>query len=262
MNRAGEREDGMTLNRFGYEWSTFREIDPLYEIQFKAWTAPIPTAEWKSKRVLDAGCGTGRNSLWPLKYGAVSVVAFDVDPRTVEVARTNLSGYPQCEVRQCSIYEIPWENEFDITFSIGVIHHLADPKKAVRQLIKATKRGGLILIWVYGREGQTIVKSVVNLIRRVTCRLPPALLNVLVRPVSLAAWAVLRLILFRQPYLSQFKRARYWHVHSIIFDQLLPEIANYWTREEAMALFEGCEVSDVRAEWVNGVSWTVWAKKR
>lgn len=251
----------MTENRFGYEWSRWADIDPLYERQFQEWTTPMIPADWAGLTVLDAGSGTGRNSYWPLRYGAHKVVAFDVDPRTVAVSSRNLSGFPNCEVIQCSIYETPWDGEFDIAFSIGVVHHLVRPVDAVANLVRATKPGGRVMIWVYGKEGHPTLKRVINGIRKITCRLPPPLLSALVYPLSTLWWASMRGLPTTHPYLRQFKKARLWHVHSILLDQLLPETANYWTREEVMALFHGLPVEDVNAIWVNKGSWTVWARK-
>ena len=46
-------------NRFGYEWSKYPAIIALYEHQFAAWVHPFTPQDFKSKRTLDAGCGTG-----------------------------------------------------------------------------------------------------------------------------------------------------------------------------------------------------------
>jgi SAM-dependent methyltransferase len=249
-----------TRNRFGYEWSRYNALHPLYEVQFQAWTTPLKVADWQGLRVLDAGCGTGRNSYWPLRYGAKQVVSFDVDDRSVAVATKNLQAFPNSTVKQGSIYD-PQVPEFDLAFSIGVVHHLADPRLAVRRLVEAVRPGGRVLIWVYGREGHTGLKVVVNAVRKVTCRIPLPLLRVMVYPVSLIWWLYMRLARSQHAYVQQFKHATLWHVHSILFDQLLPEIANYWTKAEAMALFEGLPVKDVHAHFINEGSWSVWATK-
>ena len=249
------------LNRFGFEWSKYRHIIPLYEKQFWAWVSPLQPADFAGQRVLDAGCGTGRNSIWPLQAGASQVVAFDVDPRTTAVARKNLADQPRAVVSEHSIYDLPYENEFDVAMSIGVIHHLAHPARAVAQLVKATKPGGVVLIWVYGREGHTRLKTIIHAVRKVTCRMPLGLLDALVRPISLLWWFYMRLSPAQDPYVRLLCKAPFWHIHSILFDQLLPDIANYWTREEALMLFEGLPVRPVNAYFCNQCSWTVVARK-
>jgi len=88
-----------TEKKFGYEWNIYREVIPLHEKQFEGWIAPLPISFFRGKSFLDAGCGIGRNSLWALEAGAASGFVFDYDERTVAVARENLKGFPNCQVK-------------------------------------------------------------------------------------------------------------------------------------------------------------------
>ena len=94
-------------DRFGYSWSIFSEILPDHREQFLRWTAALPRNVWKSAQILDAGCGIGRNSHWAMSEGAAGGVAFDIDDRSLTVARKNLKSYPTINVRNQSIYDIP-----------------------------------------------------------------------------------------------------------------------------------------------------------
>jgi len=85
-----------------------------------------------------------------MSYGAASGVAVDIDERSLAAARRTLAPYPAMEVMKCSAYELPWTDEFDVTFSIGVIHHLEFPVEALKAMLKATKPAGDVAIW--GRE--------------------------------------------------------------------------------------------------------------
>ena len=84
--------------RFGYEWDVYAEILPEHEEQFRRWTAPLEPRDWRGKDFLDVGCGMGRNSYWPLKYGAAGGVAVDIDERSLESARRNLKPFPTLQV--------------------------------------------------------------------------------------------------------------------------------------------------------------------
>ena len=106
-------------NRFGYEWDRYAEMTSDYEGQFRNWTHPLTPEDWKGKRILDGGCGMGRNSYWPLKWGASSSVAFDFDERSVARAKETLKDFPNAEVRYKSIYDIDWKNEFESYFRSG-----------------------------------------------------------------------------------------------------------------------------------------------
>ena|SRR3989344_6076460 len=243
--------------RFGYEWDSYSEIVPEYEGQFLRWVYPLTKEDFQNKKVLDAGCGIGRNSYWPLIYKAAKVVAFDYDKRTVGVAKKNLSKFKNAQVGYNSIYDINYKNEFDVSFSIGVIHHLANPRKAINSLVNATKKNGRVLIWVYGYEGNEWIVQFINPIRRITSRLPPSITHALAYFLSLPLYSYLRLANPSHPYLRQISKFRLWHLHSIVFDQLLPKIANYWKKEEAIALFHNQGLKNVQAYHINDNSWTV-----
>src|SRR5262249_25637734 len=150
----------------GYEWNVYSELLPQYEEQFKRWTVLIPPEEWRGRSFLDVGCGMGRNSYWPMAYGASEGVAIDVDKNSLAAARRNLAALPHATVRELSAYEIDYADRFDIVFSIGVIHHLEAPELALAQMVKAARPGGEVLIWVYGLENNEWLVHFLDPIRK------------------------------------------------------------------------------------------------
>jgi len=249
-------------NRFGFEWHRYHQLDPNYEIQFKKWIKPFGPEDFKNKKVLDAGCGMGRNSYWILKYGAKELVAFDYDKRSVEAAKRNLAFFSNAQVEFKSIYDIDWQNEFDIVFCIGVIHHLENPYLAVKNLIKAAKPGGLILIWVYGYENNQWIVKLINPLRiHLTSKLPPRLLHLLTYFLSMPLWFFIKLFPQKSPYLEQVSQFKFSHLHSIVFDQLLPKIANYYKKEGAEQLLAKHKLENIGVNHINKNSWTVYGYK-
>ena len=250
--------------RFGYEWNKYNAIDSNYELQFRKWINPLKSEDFKNKRVLDAGCGMGRNSYWSLKYGAKELVAFDFDERSVSVAKKTLSCFNNASVEFKSIYKILWQDEFDIVFCIGVIHHLENPKKAINNLIKAIKPGGKILIWVYGHKGNEWIVKLVSPVRKViTSKLPLWLIHFLSYFISIPLWLLVKI--FKGPglYLKQLSGFKLWHIHSIVFDQLIPKVANYWTKQEALNLFKDfSNLKNIEIYSVNNNSWTISGEKK
>ncbi len=230
--------------RFGYEWDKYSDMDVRYEAQFRNWTNPLTEKDFIGKTVLDAGCGMGRNSYWPLLWGAASVTAFDLDSRSVNAAKETLARFPNAEVVQQSIYDIAWENKFDIAFSIGVIHHLKDPAKALSNMTRALKPGGRILMWVYSYEGNEWIVKFVNPIRKnITSKLPLGLVHIISYICSVPLYCFVKICKGPTGYLKQLSTFKFWHIHSIVFDQLIPDVANYWKKEEVEALFRELQLS-------------------
>ena len=150
--------------------------------------------DWRGKEFLDVGCGMGRNSYWPLKYGAAGGVAVDIDERSLESARRNLKPFPTMQVMRASAYDLPFEDRFDLAFSIGVIHHLEHPERALESMARAVKPGGRVLIWVYGSENNRWLVSVLNPLRRVLfSRLPIGVTHHLSLYPAALVWLLLRL---------------------------------------------------------------------
>lgn len=231
-------------NRFGYEWDKYSWISEHYEGQFRNWTTPLTPSDWEGKKVLDVGCGMGRNSFWPMKWGAKSVTAFDYDERSVSRAKETLKEFPNASVLFKSVYDIDWKNEFDIAFSIGVIHHLKDPKLALKNMVSALRPGGMLLVWVYSYEGNEWIVKYVDPVRiHITSKLPPSIVHILSYCCSIPLYFFVKFFHGSNGYLTQLSTFDFWHVHSIVFDQLIPDVANYWKKEEVEGLIEGLNLA-------------------
>jgi SAM-dependent methyltransferase len=247
--------------RFGYSWDHYAELLPEHEEQFLRWTA-LDRSAWRGVRFLDGGCGIGRNSYWPMQYGAAGGVAVDVDDRTLARARQNLASIPAVEVRKQSIYDISEVNVFDIAFTIGVVHHLADPIAAVSRLARAVKPGGLVLVWLYGRENNGLIVHFFNPLRQALfSRLPLPLVHTLSWPLTALLWCALRAGVTPNAYYRLIRGFSFRHLRGIVFDHMIPRIALYYTRSDAEALLVRSGLTDVHASWVNEISWSVVGRK-
>jgi ubiquinone/menaquinone biosynthesis C-methylase UbiE len=61
---------------------------------------------------------------------------------------------------------------FDLVYCIGVLHHLKDPDKGFKAVLRATRKGGRFHCWVYAHEGNLIVRWFVDPIRKIVCAWP------------------------------------------------------------------------------------------
>jgi len=94
-------------------------------------------------RVLDAGCGSGRNMIELARLG--SVTGIELSETSVELARKRNAG----EVISGSVLEMPFpDDSFDLAVSLDVIEHLEDDLGALRELRRAVAPGGALLVTV------------------------------------------------------------------------------------------------------------------
>lgn len=94
-------------------------------------------------RILDAGCGSGRNMVELAHYGMVTGV--ELSGTSVGLARERGVG----EVLEGSVMDMPFdEGAFDLTVSLDVIEHLEDDVGALRELRRVTRLGGALLVTV------------------------------------------------------------------------------------------------------------------
>lgn len=249
-------------DRFGYEWELYSGMRPEYEEQFRRWTVHLAPEDWRGLTFLDVGCGMGRNSYWPMRYGAAGGLAIDVDARSLAAARRTLAGYAAVAVRELSAYDIEPSASFDIAFSIGVIHHLQFPERALAAMAGAVKPGGRVLIWVYGLENNRwIVRLVTPLRKLLFSRLPIGLLHHLSLYPAALLWFGLRLGIGRVEYFRLLRRLAFRHLRSIVFDQMLPKIAHYWPRAEVERLMSEAGLVEIRLAWINELSWSAIGRR-
>src|SRR5690348_16362479 len=105
-----------------------RYLDPPGNTPYGLEYAFYLLGDVRGKKVLDLGCGTGENLLPLIKRGA-DVVAMDISPELVELARRRLREAGITDrtdiVQVGSAYETGLLDEsIDVVFSMALLHHL------------------------------------------------------------------------------------------------------------------------------------------
>lgn len=102
----------------------------------------------RGRTVLDFGCGQGWQSLAMAKSGATSVLGVDINPATLETARTLAAGHPDVASRLAFAAHIPPDRvgTFDVVLSKDSMEHFADPRSVLERMAGALAPGGRLLI--------------------------------------------------------------------------------------------------------------------
>jgi len=104
--------------------------------------------------ILDVGCGTGAITRGIAEVVGPNgrVVGIDSNPNLVEKARKAHGETPGLFFETGDIYNLPYEQQFDIVTSSRVLIWLSDPLKALKMMTSAVKIGGRILVVDYNHE--------------------------------------------------------------------------------------------------------------
>lgn len=109
----------------------------------------------KVKTVCDAGCGCGAYTLRLLRYG-FDMSGFDVASGAVEIAERLMQSVGKfAKLKTANVLQTGYqENEFDAVISRDVLDHMRkfDAKRAVRELCRITKPGGILLFTLDGMD--------------------------------------------------------------------------------------------------------------
>jgi SAM-dependent methyltransferase len=111
-------------------------------------TGPAP-------RILDAGCGSGRNMVELARLG--SVTGTDVSERALELARERDVGAAEL----APLETLPFDDDsFDLITCLDVIEHIPDDVGALRELQRVVAPGGWLVVtvpaypWLWGRHDE------------------------------------------------------------------------------------------------------------
>jgi len=264
-------EQAATAASFGWQWQHFTQADEKYEQQFLGWLAPVTPDFFRDKFVLEGGCGKGRHTQLAARWGAREVIGIDLSD-AVETAFAQTRESPNAHIIQADIYNLPFAKIFDYAFSVGVLHHLPDPRAGFISLASKLKPGGHLSAWVYGAENNEWITRWVNPLRmRFTSRMNPRTLSQLSKLPAAAVFAATKLIygplnrsargatlarhLFYNDYLSAISRFGWREQHTIVFDHLVAPTSHYISREEFAEWWRAIDASEVTIGWHNQNSW-------
>lgn len=112
-------------------------------------------AKWlplkQGMRMVDVGCGLGYNGWTYAKYflSGGSYFGIDISEKLIKEALENSHNWSNGEkvdFQVGNVYDLPYENNFaDITICQTLLMHLEHPEKALTEMKRVTKLGGLIV---------------------------------------------------------------------------------------------------------------------
>ena len=269
-----EQDKADTAENFGWQWTHFTQEDEKYSDQFLGWLQPVKPEFFKDKIVLEGGCGKGRHTSLAANWGAKEVVGIDLSI-AVESAFQATKHLPNVHIIQADIFKLPLKKAFDYAFSVGVLHHTPDPKKAFLSLASKVKKGGAVSAWVYGAENNEWITRYVNPIRTgFTSKINQPTLYQLSKLPTLGVFLASKLIykplnktskplagkLFYNDYLNHLGTFGWREQHNIVFDHLVAPTAFYISRNDFENWWKEINAQETEIIWHNQNSWCGFGK--
>jgi SAM-dependent methyltransferase len=94
--------------------------------------------EVRPRRVLEVGCGWGELAEWIARESAAEVLAVDLSPRMVELARER-----GVDARLGDVQQLPFgDGEFDCVVAAWMLYHVPDLEAALGEIARVLRAGG------------------------------------------------------------------------------------------------------------------------
>ncbi len=260
--------DAQTAKAFSESWN---RIGSVYtREQFLEWFQPLTAGDLRGQSVLELGFGNG-SLLYHMARSSPSRLAGIELGDTIAQTRQNLEGTsPAAELHRGDLTTANL-GQFDLVYCIGVLHHLEKPEAGFESVLRHTKPGGRFHCWVYAREGNALIRAIVEPVRRIASRLPwwltkygialPMVTPYFLYAKFLRATGLLRLDALKFLPLFDYTRwiagERFGFFHHVAFDQLVTPRTDYISRERVEGWLKRPEI-DPKSKYVilrNGNSW-------
>lgn len=146
-------------SRAYYEAVDARFFRALRNFAHPGWPEQAPFSEIidfeqvKGKRVLEIGCGAGAHAMLFAQAGA-DLTAIDLTEQAVDLTRHRFEIFGLAgDIRQGDAEKLEFDTgSFDLVWSWGVIHHSGDMQRAIDEIYRVLKPGGLAQVMVYHRN--------------------------------------------------------------------------------------------------------------
>lgn len=239
------------------QWSMLQD-DELF--LFKDWIYPVTLEDFRGKEVLECGCGGGQHTSYVAPYAKKHTA---VDLNTADLAKERNKQFTNVEFVEADIAQMDLGRQFDFVFSIGVVHHTDSPDKTFENMKRHTKPGGKTIVWVYSKEGNWMVRKMVEPVRKAfltkmsrggllnLSRVTTALMYI---PIYTVYLLPLKFLPFYE-YFGNFRRLSFYRNTLNVFDKLNAPQVDFISRERIGKWFNDNDYRDVHISAYKGVSW-------
>jgi ubiquinone/menaquinone biosynthesis C-methylase UbiE len=126
---------------------------------------------WRGRDVLEVGCGLGTDGINFARAGA-AYTGIDLTEASIELVRRRfeIEGL-NADLKVADAESLPFTDaSFDLVYSHGVLHHTPDTERAIDELYRVLRPGGVAMVMLYHKNSYNYYVNIMAL-RRMGARL-------------------------------------------------------------------------------------------
>ncbi len=152
-----------TVRSFGDQWNTFN-----FDLFKQNWLNHTvkntfgSTEIFRQKIIVDAGAGSGMQTLWMSEAGADYVISLELSHSVDGIMKQNLRGVENIDIIQCSIDRPPLKDEAirGLVICHNVIHHTRSVEDTALALWRIVAKEGELVFNCYPKNDRGLIRKV------------------------------------------------------------------------------------------------------
>ncbi len=265
MSSAPENNaDRRVIEDFGHEWAAYSNSAPSHEEHrrlFNAYFSIFPFDKLaKDAEGFDAGCGSGRWAIF-VSERVGKLHCIDAAASALDTAREMLGSKRNVEFHLASIEDMPIKNASqDFGYSLGVLHHIPDTERALRDCVAKLKPGAPFLVYLYYRFDNSpgwfvAVWRISDLLRRMVSPMPFPIKRMVTDLIAvLVYWPMARAAKLAERLgadvsnvpLSYYRDAGFRTIRNDALDRFGTRLEQRFTRIEIAEMMEKAGLKNIR----------------
>ena len=248
--------DKNTVSSFGDEWSRHNQSSLKFDERNYLFNQYFSIFPWdnlpNNATGFDMGCGSGRwAQLVATKISKLNCI--DPSKEALEVAKRNLTHLDNIKFFNAGASDkvLP-RNSQDFGYSLGVLHHVPDTLRALKDCVEMLKPGAPFLIYLYYKfDNRPIwyaaMWKITDILRKFICVMPPILKSFITDILAISIYFPLaRLALLGEKIglkvdkwlLSNYRKTSFYTMRTDSRDRFGTPLEKRFTRSEIASLMQ------------------------
>lgn len=266
-----------TKDSYGFLWDKVNGKAPIQENHFNEIQNLVKEPIVKGRLGVDIGSGCGFDTyIMASKNPLVKIVSLEISDGIYKTKEITSRLKNLCLIKG-SVLELPLkDNSLDFAYSFGVLHHIPDPVKGLKEISRVLKEGASVYLYLYEDHSKNPVKQraikAISILRKITTRMSPKALYIIsfmVSPFAMFIFSypamIFRKFKLTKPLADKMPFNFGTHLFSLtgdIYDRFSAPIEYRYNRKQVYDLLSESNFRNISIERIQTkAGWVAWGYK-